>query len=92
MQRQKVSSQPCSMGKPEARLGLIKPMGKAWRRRAPQLSKSSLMTLLKVRNGGRSWCSPKRLPVVMGMEHVEMISHRYRCLCQEQRSYEHHND
>ena len=41
--------------------------------------KAGRWLLLKARHGGRSQCSPKCLPAVMGVANVKIINHRYRC-------------
>lgn len=74
-----VSSQPCSMGKPEDKLLFIKPRSKAWITGDPEFSKGSIVTFVEGQDGGRSWCSPKWVLVVMGMENVEIMDARWKC-------------
>lgn len=67
------------MGKSEDKLLFFKPRSKAWVKRAPEFSKGTMVTFVERQDGGRSWCSPKWLLVVMGMENVEIMDARWKC-------------
>lgn len=74
-----MSSQPCSMGKPEDKHLFIKPMSKAWVRRALELSKGTMMTFAEGQDGGRSRRPINCLLVLKGMENVNIMDVKWKC-------------
>lgn len=71
-----MSSQPCSVGKPELTL-VYRADEESTDETSTRFPKGSLMTA-DGQEGGGTPCPPKWLPVVTGMENVEIINHRYR--------------